>query len=135
MALITWEEKFSVGIVSIDDQHKKLVELVNKLHEAMGQGRGDKILKEVLAELIEYTKTHFSYEEKLMANNGYPEFMAHKSEHDQLTRKVLEFQAAAQTGQMALSVSLSSFLKTWLLSHIAGYDKKYSLFLVSKGVK
>lgn len=135
MALITWDDKYSVEIPSIDAQHKKLIEIINTLHEAMSQGKGDKVLNQVMDELVQYTQTHFAFEEKLLMANAYPDIVNHKAEHEKLTQKVVEFQTMAKNGQIALSVSVNSFLKSWLLDHIAGFDKKYSALLKSKGVK
>ena len=74
MALFEWSEKYSVGIREIDDQHKKLIGLVARLQDAMREGKGKAVLDKVLAELIQYTRTHFAAEERIMQTNGYPDF-------------------------------------------------------------
>ena len=80
MALITWDDKkYSVSVPSIDIQHKKLVDLINKLHNGMMTGTAKSLIKEIITELVDYTKTHFKYEEELLIKCGYDEFEQHKS--------------------------------------------------------
>jgi len=134
MALITWGAEYSVGISSIDAQHQKLVVLVNDLNDAMAQGKGKDVLEKILAGLVDYPKTHFAHEESLFKTYGYPEATAHKMKHDDLTKKVLQFQQDLNAGKAVMSVQIMSFLKDWLLNHIKGTDMKYSAFLKGKGV-
>ncbi|QQS35452.1 MAG: bacteriohemerythrin [Ignavibacteriales bacterium] len=134
MALITWSEKYSVNIQSIDTQHKKLAELVNQLHSALAEGKAKEVLSKILSELVSYTKTHFAYEEKLLQQEKFPGYLAHKMEHDSLTQKVLSFQKEFQAGKSAFSVELMNFLKDWLINHIVGSDKKYTQHLKSKNI-
>ena len=130
-----WQDSWLVGIQAIDVQHKHLVTLVNQLHDAMKKGQGRQATGAVLNSLVEYTKAHFSTEERLLQLNGYPEFLAHKMEHERLTTKVVNYQKSWDAGEIALSVELLSFLSDWLRSHILGVDKKYVPHLQSKGVK
>jgi len=135
MPLIAWNDRLSVGIVSIDKQHQKLVELLNEFYDAVQAGKGKESLAGVLATLIDYTKTHFANEEQLFAKTGYPEAVAHKKAHDDLTRQVLEIQKKYLKGANAtLSIETLNFLKNWLLTHIQGTDKKYGPHLTSHGI-
>lgn len=135
MALITWSDKYSVGISSIDLQHKKLAELVNQLHAALAAGKAKEIQSKILSELIVYTKTHFTFEEKLLQAEKFPGYLPHKLEHDTLTNKVMLFQKDLNAGKASVTIDLMEFLKDWLLNHIVGTDKKYSQHLKSKGVQ
>jgi len=134
MSLITWSEDLSVNIPSIDAQHKKLVELVNRLHDATIAHEGDQSKKKILDELIDYTKTHFANEEKLMSTHQYPAFSTHKKEHDRLTRQVMFIYRNFTAGQPVLTVTFMNFLKDWIADHIKGSDKKYGPYLANKGV-
>ena len=134
MRLINWEEKYSVKIKDIDDQHSKLIDLINQLHEAMKEAKGKEVVGGIISELVSYTKHHFSAEEKLMKENSYPEYAKHKTEHDNLTNKVVEFQNSYKSGKAPLSMDLMQFLKDWLVNHIMKVDKEYSGFLNSKGI-
>jgi len=134
MALMTWKADYSVNIKQIDDQHKKLIELINTLHDAMAQGRAKEALQRVLQELVTYCATHFKFEEQLMESNGYPDFAAHKDKHTKMTGKVLALQKEVEAGKVAVSMDVMRFLEQWLDKHILGTDKKYGSFLNSKGV-
>ena len=136
MAFMNWTDKFSVGIPSIDAQHKKLVSMVNELFDAMKSGHGKDAVGKTLAGLIQYTLTHFDYEEKLFAQTGYPDTAAHKKEHEDLKKKVVAMQEKIKIGTgAAQSMEVMEFLKNWLNDHILGTDKKYGPHLASKGVK
>lgn len=135
MALVVWSEKLSVGVGSIDDQHKKLVTLLNQLHDGMIAGRGKEVVGPVLKGLIDYTATHFKYEEDLFARTGYADTAAHKKEHADLVRRVLEVQKTYnEKGPSVLTIQVMNFLKDWLTSHIQGSDQKYRPHLLAKGV-
>jgi hemerythrin len=134
MAYFDWDEKYSVGVKIIDQQHMRLVELLNELYEAMRSGRGKDVLQGVLDGLVDYTLSHFSTEEKLMDANSYPEKWLHKKEHTNLTRQVSELQAEYRTGKSTLTVEVSSFLKDWLVNHIQETDKRFGAFLNGKGI-
>ena len=81
MAIIKWEQNLSVGVDKFDTHHKKLVDLINKLHDAMSTGKGAETIGSVLDDLIKYTQYHFAEEEKLMTLHKYPDLEKHKAEH------------------------------------------------------
>jgi hemerythrin len=136
MAFIDWNENLNVGVESINDQHKKLVAMVNELHDAIQKGQAADVLGKTLDGLIDYTKTHFAYEEKLFAETGYADAATHKGEHDKLTATVIDVQEKYKSGGGgALSGEVMEFLKSWLVNHIQGTDKKYGPHLQAKGVK
>ncbi|MEW6500643.1 MAG: bacteriohemerythrin [Thermodesulfobacteriota bacterium] len=135
MPLLSWKNEYSVNIKEIDDQHKKLVEMINELHDAMVAKKAKEVLGSVLGKLVNYAATHFANEEKLMQANGYPEFAAHKEKHEKMTAKVLSLQKDWQAGKATLGIEVSQFLRDWLDKHILGTDKNYGPFLNSKGIK
>lgn len=134
MALMEWNPTFSVNVKKFDDQHKKLVELVNQLHDAMKAGEGNTMLGIVLQSLISYTSTHFAEEEKMMQANAYPDFTKHKAAHENLVKQVLDLQKKAQAGGGVLTLTVMTFLKDWLVSHIQGEDKRYGQYFNTKGI-
>ena len=135
MALIDWSPKMSVGIASIDADHRKLVVLVNDLYEAMSVGEGSKVLGRVLDELIQYTRTHFVREEGLFRMHGYEQEAEHKAEHDKLLRTVDDLRRRLDAGERVSPVATGTFLKQWLTEHIQGSDMAYSAFMIAKGVR
>lgn len=129
MAFINWEDKYSVGVPSVDTQHKKLIQFTNDLHDAMSQGKGKEVIGRTLDSLVEYTKTHFQDEEKLMEKYKYPLLSAHHLEHMGFVKKVLEFQNQFAAGTATLTVPLMTFLKDWLINHILKTDKQYAPYI------
>jgi len=136
MSLITWSEKYSVGINTVDTQHKKLIYLINELNAALKDGRGDEVISKTITELIAYTQYHFTTEEKFFKQTGYPEFDEHKMEHEQFVKNVTGYaDEFAKKKSLALAIEVSNFLWTWLSSHILTIDKKYAPWLIEHGVK
>ncbi len=122
--LIEWSPSYMLGIHVIDEQHKRLVELINKLYKARQRGDDLKTLGSIFDELVEYTATHFKDEEALQAKGGYPDIANHKDVHKKLVAKVLDYGEQLKTGKLQAS-DLMRFLSDWLISHIQGTDSKY----------
>ena len=136
MPLMVWNEKMSVDIASVDEQHKTLLEMLNDLFDGVQEGKAQETLATVLDGLIAYTTAHFQFEEEHFVQTGYPDTAAHKAEHDALTKQVLEIQARFKDGATGtLSLEVLNFLKNWLLNHIQVSDKAYSPHLIASGVK
>ena len=122
------------GIDKIDRQHQKLVGFLNELYDAMKKGKGNEALKKVFGGLVLYTKTHFADEEKLLADNGYPDYAAHKAKHEKMTAKVMEMHKDFLAGKISSPVQITNFLKDWLAKHIMETDRKYGPYLNGKGI-
>jgi hemerythrin len=135
MELISWKDSLSVGISEIDEQHKRLVGLINKLFDAMSQGKSKEIMHTVLGELSNYVITHFATEEKLMKQLGYEDYDYHKQEHKFFIDKINEFKMKFSTGDATISLEVLNFLKDWLLKHIIGTDRKYIPLFKENGIK
>ena len=127
-------QQYSVDIASIDGQHQNLFRLAEELYTAMSSGQGKTVLAKILDRLIQYTSVHFSYEEGLMRQCGYPDLAAHHRQHEDLVKQVQGFQSDYQAGHVAMTVQVLEFLKDWLQHHIAGTDQKYAPFLKAKAV-
>ena len=135
MPLIKWNDSFSVNIVEIDQQHQKLVSLINDLNQAMLQGMGKAALTNILNELVSYTVNHFGTEEKYFAQFKYPDSDSHKKEHLAFVEKVAAFKKDFDSGRLGLSIEVMQFLSDWLQNHIKGTDKKYGPYFNAKGLK
>jgi hemerythrin len=135
MGLIKWDDSLSVNVAKIDQQHQKLVLMINELHDAMKQGKGKEVLGKIVNGLISYTATHFKTEEDYFNQFGYPETDSHKKEHIAFVQKVSEFKDGFEKGKLSLSIEVMNFLSDWLQNHIKGTDKKYSQFFNGKGLK
>ncbi|MCU7853144.1 MAG: bacteriohemerythrin [Candidatus Thiodiazotropha sp. (ex Monitilora ramsayi)] len=131
---VSWDNSLSVGITVIDEEHQKLLTLINNLQTAVLYPTGESFERQALSELVDYTKYHFEREEKLMQDNGYPEYEQHKQQHEEMIAKVSAFLSSYEKDREGTVDELTSFLKTWLIDHIAGTDQRYSQFLQDKGV-
>jgi methyl-accepting chemotaxis protein/hemerythrin len=132
MPLIIWNNKYCVGIDQIDQQHQKLIQLLNTLYDAMLEGKGKGKLEQLLTELVEYTKYHFKSEEELFEKFSYMGKMAHLKEHNALREKVMDFSLKIETGQVVITQDILKFLKAWINNHILSEDKKFALYVASK---
>ncbi len=134
MPLINWSDSYSVKVKEIDNQHKKLIEIINNLHDHMKNGKGREQVGPILDELVKYTVYHFSFEEKLFAQHNYPESKVHVRQHSDLIERVNNYIDDFKAGKGVLPMDLMDFLKRWLMEHISGADKKYSSFFNAKGI-
>lgn len=128
--LMKWDNSFMIHVPEVDQQHKRLLELVNQLHAAMKLRKDDKELGDILNGLSEYTATHFSYEEKIMQQAGYRDLSSHQELHKGLIVQLSEFKAKFESGDAMISMELMDFLKDWLTNHIKGTDKQYATTVI-----
>jgi hemerythrin-like metal-binding protein len=135
MARMEWKDDFSVGIVSIDNHHRKLVDYINELHDAIATDKTQEVLGTIIGNIISYTVHHFSYEEELFDKYSYEDTVAHKAKHKELIKDTLALEEQFKFGKVEISIQILNFLTDWLNKHILDTDKQYSQFLKSKGVK
>lgn len=132
MALIEWSDELSVGIESLDAQHRNLVEIVNNFEEARRRGKGSRIMNQILNDIIGYTQEHFAFEEKMMAEAKYPALKLHQAQHRQLLQKIERFQHEYQNEDQRITTEVGDFLNYWLTSHILKDDQEYSACLLGE---
>lgn len=138
MALIEWNDSLKLGVAVVDRQHERLVGIINRLHEATMEGRGTDVISEIMDELIIYTATHFSMEEKYFAQFDYPDAEEHKREHDALIEKVSafanDFEKALRSSRPALAKELLQFLQIWWRYHMMETDSKFVTLFKERGL-
>ena len=124
MAYLHWSSDLDTGIDVIDKQHRRIVDYLNELNSANEVG-DRKATGHVLQELVDYTLTHFAFEEELQERAAYPFLKAHKRVHEIFTKRVGEFLKRAEAGE-DVTPALLSMLKIWLVNHIKGDDADYA---------
>jgi len=134
MPLIQWNDKFNVGVRTLDGQHRQLIDIINELHEAMSKGQAKEVQASLLQRLGQYAAEHLNTEERMLNSNGYPDFVQHKAQHDNYIAKVRELEKQVGAGKLSLSVTLLPFLKDWWTGHIMKTDQQYAPFFKQKGV-
>jgi hemerythrin len=123
MAMLVWQDNLNTGIDIIDGQHRRIVDMINELHGA--QMHGGAAVGEVLDEMVDYTLSHFAFEEELMEEAGYPFCAAHKRVHDIFVKRVAEYQMRFRAGE-DITDELKNMLSRWLFNHIRSDDKAYA---------
>lgn len=135
MALINWTDDLKTGADIFDEQHKNLVNLINRLHEGMAQGKGRDILSTILSDLVSYTEKHFAEEERAMQHFRYPGYADQVQQHKALKAKVVEFRDRFSRGQVMMTPEVMNFLRDWLTQHIQRSDKQYGPFFKQAGFR
>ncbi|MCW8836239.1 MAG: bacteriohemerythrin [Rhodospirillales bacterium] len=125
MAFFEWNDSLSVGVSLVDEDHKLLIDLVNQMHDSIGDPEERATLGTVLATLIEYTKFHFAREEGVMEACGYPMLDKHREEHAKLTQQVDDLEKKYKTGDAHVGDEVMDFLKRWLTEHIMKSDTAF----------
>lgn len=125
MAFMEWDDKFSVNVAEIDEQHKKLFGMISIFYETL---RDEKkaALGTLLNSMVDYTVYHFSTEEKYMDKFNYPGTESHKKEHKFFTEKVLDVKERFDNGKLVITFEITNFLRDWIANHVQGTDKRYS---------
>jgi hemerythrin-like metal-binding protein len=124
--VLEWEDKFSVGISMIDDEHKKIIGLLNKAICVKEQNGNPEELREVLREITNYVLTHFKTEESYMKEFNYPEYKDHKEEHRNFSNETITYKDNVIKGDYQIANEIIEYLKWWLVNHIQVTDKKYT---------
>jgi len=123
MALIEWSSALSLGIPEIDDQHQRLVELVNSFSDAASRGRGNREVRTLLEALHAYTVEHFAAEEAYMAAIGYPDLDHHRALHEQLLGKLDDLRTHFEVSGRRITQPMLELLRYWLVAHLQGADQ------------
>ena len=134
MSIVTFDDSMVVNIKAIDEQHKGLVDDVNKLADAMKAGRGKEMLNDILRDLLAYADYHFKTEEELFKKYNYPDSDKHIKEHRSFKEQVEEFNNEYQEKNLGITVEVLNFLADWLRNHIKKSDKAYTTFFNNLGV-
>ncbi|NMG36715.1 bacteriohemerythrin [Azoarcus sp. TTM-91] len=120
---LTWTADLDTGIAVIDDQHRRLVDYVNQLETVHSKGDLPTV-GHVLDDLVDYTLSHFAFEETLLEESGYAYLKAHKRVHQLFTRRVEEYRERFKRGE-DVSAEIHRLLSSWLLNHIKHDDADY----------
>ncbi len=120
-----WDNKYSVGISIIDEEHKELIDIINKVVAIKENNCNPEEVREVLYEMIKYALKHFATEETYMKKFNFPEFQLHRNEHLDFTDQTFANLNKVIMGDYQVAKEILEYLKQWLVNHIHGTDRKY----------
>ena len=123
MAYITWSDSFNTTIDEIDNQHRQLVDYINKLDDARQSGDRT-VISQVIDGLTDYTISHFAFEECLMEDAGYSFVKPHQSIHQAFIKRLSTFKDRFKAGE-DIAEEFQNLLKVWLIQHIQRDDAAY----------
>ena len=133
MQTLTWDNRYQLGIPTVDAQHQKLFAVYNSLVTALRQNQSDAAVLEALREMVRYTGTHFCDEERFMLESFYPSFMAHRRQHSYFIQKTQVFLNEYEAEKNGLSETVCGFLKNWLVRHILEADREFAAYHSTHG--
>lgn len=126
MAILTWNDNFCLGVEEIDQQHERLVDIINALNDCLEIGENPEQVIGLLDDLIDYTHYHFMEEEQFMLNHQYgkEDFKAHQASHQKFLKKIKQEQLVCHENPEKVTDELLDFLVNWIVNHILGEDKQ-----------
>ena len=134
MAFLTWNHARTVGVRAMDDQHGVLMDTMNELNLSLSHGCGRDQVCDQLNRLIEFTRMHFSSEERLLEENGYPGASEHRDAHRRLLAQIEDAANRARHTDDSQIGSLLSFLHDWYADHMEALDHPYGKWLNERGI-
>jgi len=135
MNIFRWDEKYSVGIQSIDEQHKEIFRVMDQLFQALKMGQASQSIEQIVTNLENYALTHFKNEEYYFSQFNYEGSKEHIKEHQLFIEKMASLKAQSQSGKLESSFELLHFLKVWIDHHILVVDMEYSECFKKNGLQ
>jgi len=132
MVIFEWNSSYLLGVAQIDEDHKQLVGLLNKVYETLLNGREKAEIEKMLDSLIDYATYHFAAEESWMKDNSYPGLEMHMQEHERFCKRIVEMQKDFYQGYTTVTLELLAFVKYWLLDHILSTDAEAGRYITNK---
>jgi len=125
MALIEWKDSYALGVPSVDLEHRQLIDLINELHEKLCREReAPSTVVEFLGELVTRVGAHFALEERLMRTSDYPDYPAHKADHERLLDEIRDLMDDYEDRLHPDLAAFAASLDTWFTAHFRSHDAK-----------
>jgi hemerythrin len=135
MEKIKWSPDFTVGVEILDEQHKRIVLMVNRLIRAKDLPTGSETVSDLISQMLKYAQEHFKAEENLMDEYGFPLLDQHKQSHVNYRKKVGDLCKAVLVDVPTVPQVMLNYLIEWWQNHILEEDMAYKNFFNEKGVK
>jgi len=128
MSVIKWRDSYNTGVAQFDQEHHKIIELIDAMYIALRDKQGKEIIEKVCREAVSYTEVHLANEEQALISINYPDLEEQMTEHARMKREVEKFQELIAGNYTEGATGLYHFLRDWLINHILVIDKKYGSY-------
>jgi len=135
MAIIKWRDSYETGIAEMDNQHRQLILLINRLYEIIKEQEGFESADTILQEMADYAEHHLRDEENLLAEHSFPGLADQLKSHQHYQAQIEELLKTMEQDHRKATQEIYVFLRQWWLNHIVLEDKEYGSYLQSKGLK
>ncbi|GAB4189501.1 MAG: bacteriohemerythrin [Calditrichia bacterium] len=132
--MLYWENRFSVKIDEIDNQHKQLFDVIRKILNSLKSTEKNNAISEIIESLCNYVEIHFRTEEEYFDKFQYPEADEHIREHNAFRSRIKETKKQLEKGEIVLSTQLLHFLAEWVIHHIESMDQKYAGYFAKQNL-
>lgn len=132
MKKILWDKSFSVGVEVLDQQHKQIVEIINRLIDEPREGFGPDEVARILDDLAKFVHYHFQTEEQLLADHGYEDLRTQQAEHKEFRVELADLCMGSMRNHTIVPINALLYLKEWWVDHILVKDMKYRPFLMNR---
>jgi hemerythrin len=122
MKLLQWKKEYGIGIEEVDYEHRQLIELINRMHEAFADGGAKQTVSAFFGDLLKEISAHFALEERVMRDEGYTRFAPHKEDHERLLDELREIMDAFDRAEEIDSFELALRLDAWFMRHFQTHD-------------
>jgi hemerythrin len=124
MSLLQWRPEYSVGVQSMDDEHREMIDLINATYEKLKSNADADQVEEYLGEIFSTISMHFALEERMMRNAAYGEFQAHKDDHEVLLDRLRDLMDDHFVDQASGAGRLEQSLSNWFAGHFSTFDAR-----------
>ncbi len=128
---LNWQDQFSIGVPFVDQQHRFLVNLINRIHAGIESSDAE-TLAEALLDMKTYAHIHFQEEETFMEQEGYPEIQTHRKQHEAFLQTTETFLNELEEHPLAIGPEAGIYLRSWLIEHIQVQDRAYATYIQEK---
>lgn len=125
MTLIEWRKEFETGIEEVDHEHRELVDLINMLHDEIGNDAPGEVIITFLGEVFAKISAHFALEETVMRRHDYDEYEAHKNDHEKLLDDLRDIMDDYESGAYVdYKAALATSVRDWFVNHFKTKDAR-----------
>jgi hemerythrin len=132
--IFQWRDEYSINVSEMDNDHKRLFEISNRLYEAINSGENRSELENILNLIINHTGQHFDKEENLMEKYNFPERNIQHKQHELFRETVLQYKTKFKSNEIEIDMDFINLHKDWVINHILTEDRKYGIHLNREGV-